>query len=229
MIYLDKFLHFISADGHHYKVPSSTAVELGHFPPTLTVGGRPFAAYNQTQNLIVSRPLPLAYSSYDPINPTPIPTVYNLSNVGRRWGGYISISGNKGSVSVESITGSSFGLEDQGGTGVDDPYFGYKVYIEFYDRDFQLETTSDWIEWAYRDGDKLTHQLRQVHVTLSDSAQHVKIRYNCFQSSDVTDSGPHVDYTSDYINIYSGHNQITFNTQTVSSPSIYFIFSEQIS
>lgn len=226
MIYLDKFLHFISADGHHYKVPSSTSPIIGRpHLPVLTVGGRPFDTYDRYQNLSVSRPLPLAYPSYDPTISAPI--VYNLGNVGRRWLGHISISDNQGSVSVESIIDSSFGLEDQGMTSADDLYFGYKVYIEFYDEHFQLKTTSDWIEWAYRNGDKLTHQLRQVHVTLSDSARYVKIRYNCFQSSDVTDSGPHVDYTSDYINIYGG--SITSTSQTVSSPYIYFIFSEQIS
>ena len=114
-------------------------------------------------------------------------------------------------------------------TDADYPYFGYKVYIEFYDEHFRLKTTSDWIEWAYRDGDKLTHQLRKVYVTLEDRAQYVKIRYNCFQSSDVTDSGPHVDYTSDYIHISGGHNAITTGDTTVSAPRIYFIFSEQIS
>lgn len=107
-------------------------------------------------------------------------------------------------------------------TAVDYPCFGYKVYIEFYDEHFRLKTTSDWIEWAYRDGDKLTHQLRQVHVTLSDSAQYVKIRYNCFQSSDATDSGPHVDYASDYILIYTSLSITT-------TDKVYFIFSEQIS
>ena len=219
MIYLDKFLHFISADGHHYKVPSSTP--SSSLEPTLTVGGRPFAAYDPTHHLIASKPLPLAYFSHAPFSS--VPTVYNLSNVGRKWSGHISISGNYGSVSVKSTRASTFALEDQGIDEVDDPYFGYKACIEFYDQYFQLKTTSDWIEWAYRDGDKLTHQLRQVHVTLSDSARYVKIRYNCFQSSDVTDSGPHVDYTSDYINISSGNNSIPGNRD------IYFIFSEQIS
>ena len=195
--------------------------------PILTVGGRPFATYDQTQNLVVSRPLPLAYSLYDPLSSAP--RVYNLGNVGRNWIGHILISGKHGSVSVKSVVDSSFGLEDSGMTSADYPYFGYKVYIEFYDEHFQLKTTSDWIEWAYRNGDKLTHQLRQVHVTLSDSAQYVKIRYNCFQSSDVTDSGPHVDYTSDYINIYSSNNSITTGSQTVSGSHVYFIFSEQIS
>ena len=109
---------------------------------------------------------------------------------------------------------------------VDEPYFGYKVYIEFYDQYFQLKTTSDWREWAYRDRDKLTHQLRQVHVTLEDDAQYVKIRLSCFQSSDVTDSSPHVDYVSDYIYVSS---QITSFSPTVSGDYIHFIFSEQIS
>ena len=219
MIYLDKFLHFISADGHHYKVPSSISPLIRIPPlPILTVGGRPFAPYDRLQNLVISRPLPLAYSAYDP---SPSGNhVYNLSNVGRKWIGHISISGNLGSVSVESGTDSTFGLEDQGMTFDDYPYFGYKVYIEFYDQYFQLMTTSDWIEWAYRDGDRLTHQLREVYVTLSDRAEHVKIRYNCFQSSDVTDSGPHVDYTSDYIPTFTSIN---------TSNNIYFTFSEQIS
>ena len=221
MIYLDKFLHFISADGHHYKVPSSTPSRAHSLEPTLTVGGRPFAAYDPTQILIASIPLPLAYFSHAPSSS--VPTVYNLSNVGRRWFGHISISDNYGSVSVKSTEDSTFRLGDQGMAEVDDPYFGYKVCIEFYDQYFQLKTTSDWIEWAYRDGDKLTHQLRQVHVTLSALARYVKIRYNCFQSSDVTDSGPHVDYTSDYINISGGGDSITYNR------GIYFIFSEQIS
>lgn len=219
MIYLDKFLHFISADGHHYKVPSSIS-PLVRIPPLpiLTVGGRPFAPYDQFQNLHLSRPLPLAYSAYDP-SPSGN-CVYNLSNVRRKWLGHIYISGNLGSVSVESGTDSSFGLEEGGATSTDYPYFGYKVYIEFYDRYFQLMTTSDWIEWAYRDGDRLTHQLREVYVTLSDRAEHVKIRYNCFQSSDVTDSGPHVDYTSDYIDT---------SISLITSNNIYFTFSEQIS
>ena len=221
MIYLDKFLHFISADGHHYKVPSSIDPDLGTLVPTLTVGGRPFAIYSPSQILVVSRPLPLAYSSYDPH--THWPAVYNLSNVGRKWCGHIYISDNEGSVSVESEIDSYFGLGDAGMTAADYPYFGYKVYIEFYDQHFQLETTSDWIEWAYRDRDKLTHQLRQVHVTLRDYARYVKIRYNCFQSSDVTDSGPHVDYTSDYISIYGS---LTIEDTT---SRVYFIFSEQIS
>ena len=220
MIYLDKFLHFISADGHHYKVPSSIYPPgYGHFSqPILTVGGRPFAAYDHFQNLRISRPLPLAYSVYDP-SPSGN-RVYNLSNVVRKWLGSIFISGDLGSVSVESIIDSYFGLQEGGGTIADHPYFGYKVYIEFYDQYFQLMTTSDWIEWAYRDGDRLTHQLRKVYVTLSDRAEHVKIRYNCFQSSDVTDSGPHVDYTSDYIDtfLHIDHNK-----------DIYFTFSEQIS
>ena len=218
MIYLDKFLHFISADGHHYKVPSSISPLVRSSQPILTVGGRPFDPYDQSQNLRISRPLPLAYSVYDP-SPSGN-CVYNLSNVGRKWIGHISISGNLGSVSVQSIIDSTFGLEDQGMTSTDYPYFGYKVYIEFYDRYFQLMTTSDWIEWAYRDGDRLTHQLREVYVTLSDRAQYVKIRYNCFQSSDVTDSGPHVDYTSDYIDT---------SISLITSNNIYFTFSEQIS
>lgn len=217
MIYLDKFLHFISADGHHYKVPSSTSLNKGLLLPTLTVGGRPFATYDQAQNLVVSRPLPLAYLS----DKQGRPRVYNLSNVGRKWVGHITISGSSGSVSVESEIVSSFGLEDQGMTETDYPYFGYKVYIEFYDEHFRLKTTSDWIEWAYRDGDNLTHQLRRVRVTLSDSARYVKIRYNCFQSLDVTDSGPHVDYTSDYIPIHG--------SLSVTTDRVYFIFSEQIS
>lgn len=219
MIYLDKFLHFISADGHHYKVPSSIS-PLVRIPPLpiLTVGGRPFAAYDQHQILYLSRPLPLAYSVYDP-SPSGN-RVYNLSNVRRKWRGSISISDDLGSVSVRSTIDSSFGLEDGGATSIDYPYFGYKVYIEFYDQYFQLMTTSDWIEWAYRDGDRLTHQLREVYVTLSHIAHHVKIRYNCFQSSDVTDSGPHVDYTSDYIPI---------SISIVTNDNIYFTFSEQIS
>lgn len=220
MIYLDKFLHFISADGHHYKVPSSIPPPpvVGIPLPTLTVGGRPFATYDQFQNLNISRPLPLAYSAYDP-SPSGN-RVYNLSDVRRKWIGSISISGNQGSVSVESIIDSYFGLEDRGAIFPNYPYFGYKVYIEFYDQYFQLMTTSDWIEWAYRSGDRLTHQLREVYVTLSDIAQHVKIRYNCFQSSDVTDSGPHVDYTSDYIDTFTSIN---------TNNNIYFTFSEQIS
>lgn len=220
MIYLDKFLHFISADGHHYKVASSTLPLMGPSRPTLTVGGRPFATYDPTQNLVVSKPLPLAYSSYDPT--IPVPRVYNLSNVGRGWSGHISISDNSGSVSVKSIINSSFRLEDQGMSTVDYPYFGYKVYIEFYDGHFRLKTTSDWIEWAYRDRDELTHRLREVYVTLEGDARYVKIRYNCFQSSDVTDSGPHVDYTSDYISIYG-------SLSVTASNRVYFIFSEQIS
>lgn len=191
----------------------------------LTVGGRPFARYNPNLNSGALKPLPLAYFSHA----QGVPRVCNLSNVARSWGGHISISGNHGSVSVKSVINSYFGLGDQGMTDVSDPYFGYKVYIEFYDRYFQLKTTSDWIEWAYRDGDELTHQLRTVHVTLEDVAEYVKIRYNCFQSSDVTDNGPHVDYASDYIRIHSGHNSITSTTQIVSGSRIYFIFSEQIS
>ena len=229
MIYLDKFLHFISADGHHYKVPSSISPLIRPSQPILTVGGRPFATYDQSQNLVVSRPLPLAYSVYDP-SPFPSPPgnrVYNLSNVGRKWSGSISISGDLGSVSVESETDSTFDLEEQGMTSIDYPYFGYKVYIEFYDRYFQLVTTSDWIEWAYRDGDRLTHQLREVYVTLSDSTRYVKIRYNCFQSSDVTDSGPHVDYTSDYIDAFISID--TFTSININTNNIYFTFSEQIS
>lgn len=216
MIYLDKFLHFISADGHHYKVPSSSFdLSDSH----LMVEGRPFNFYDPTSHNRASKPLPLAcFSSNYGISGT-----HNLDNVARGWLGQISISGNQGSVSVESIIGSSFGKTDVGMTIADHPYFGYKVYIEFYDEYFQLKTTSDWIEWAYRDGNELTHQLRQVHVTLEDVAQYVKIRYNCFQSSDVTGSGPHVDYTSDYIRILDNLRLIT------SSDYIYFIFSEQIS
>ena len=176
-------------------------------------------AYDPTGSNYASKPLPLAYSS----SAHDFSRVYNLDNVARRWLGHISISDNEGSVSVESVIDSGFGKTDAGGTETDNPYFGYKVYIEFYDEDFQLKTTSDWIEWAYRDGDKLTHQLRAVNVTLEGVAQYVKIRYNCFQSSDVTDSGPHVDYASDYIRIYGGYNAIT------STKPIYFIFSEQIS
>lgn len=217
MIYLDKFLHFISADGHHYKVPSSSlSLNQGSLYPTLTVGGRPFACYDPLLNTPALKPLPLVYFSH--VRGTPC--VCNLSNVARSWRGHISISGEQGSVSVESVIGSVLAIDDTGGSIASDPYFGYKVYIEFYDRYFQLETTSDWIEWAYRDRDELTHQLRQVHVTLEDVAEYVKIRYNCFQSSDVTDSGPHVDYTSDYIDI---RDSIT------SFLPIYFIFSEQIS
>ena len=225
MIYLDKFLHFISADGHHYKVPSSTSSTIGDLNPTLTVGGRPFACYDPKLNNSALRPLPLVFSSHA----QGAPRVYNLSNVSRTWSGQVTISDNQGSVSVESVINSHFGMEETGMTTVDYPYFGYKVYIEFYDRYFQLETTSDWIERAYRDGDELTHQLRQVHVTLEGVAEYVKIRYNCFQSSDVTDSGPHVDYTSDYIRIYGGYNGIVESTQSVSADRIYFIFSERIS
>ena len=224
MIYLDKFLHFISADGHHYKVPSSFLSVMSVYPH-LMVEGRPFAAYEPTNHNNASKPLPLAYFS----SSLGISSVYNLDNVARRWVGHISISDNQGSVSVESVTDSIFAKTDAGGSEADDPYFGYKVYIEFYDEYFQLKTTSDWIEWAYRDGDKLTHELRTVNVTLEDRAQYVKIRYNCFQSSDVTDSGPHVDYTSDYIHIFGGYNAITSTSQTVSAPYIHFIFSEQIS
>lgn len=216
MIYLDKFLHFISADGHHYKVPSSDIAE--HLQPFLMVGGRPFATHDPAQILEASKPLPLACLSSE----DGYPQVYILSNVARRWMGRISISDNQGSVSVESERASYFGMSDTGMTTADYLYFGYKVYIEFYDEHFRLKTTSDWIEWAYRDWDELTHQLRQVHVTLSDSARYVKIRYNCFQSSDATDSGPHVDYASDYIRIY-GTLSIT------STSKVYFIFSEQIS
>ena len=225
MIYLDKFLHFISADGHHYKVASSTLPLTGVPQPTLMVGGRPFASYDQTQNLAVSRPLPLAHLSYG----QNILQVYNLSNVGRIWLGYINISGNRGSVSVESAIYSSFGLTGTGMTTTDYPYFGYKVYLEFYDEHFQLKTTSDWIEWAYRGGNELTYQLRQVYVTLEGVARYVKIRYNCFQSSDVTDNGPHVDYASDYIRIRDTSQTIASTSQTVSGDNIYFIFSEQIS
>ena len=189
------------------------------------VEGRPFAVYEPTSHNNASKPLPLAYFS----SSLGISLVYNLDNVARRWLGHISISDNQGSVSVESVVNSGFGKTDAGGTEVDYPYFGYKVYIEFYDEHFQLKTTSDWIEWTYRDGDKLTHELREVYVTLEGVAQYVKIRYNCFQSSDVTDSGPHVDYTSDYIHIFGGHNAIASFSQTVSAPYIYFIFSEQIS
>lgn len=225
MIYLDKFLHFISADGHHYKVPSSINPDIEFRNPTLTVGGRPFASYSRSQNLVVSRPLPLAWSSFylDSLY------TYKLSNVARRWIGQISISDNQGSVSVESIINSGFAIADTGISTESGPYFGYKVYIEFYDEHFQLKTTSDWIEWAYRDRDELTHQLRTIHVTLEGVAEYVKIRYNCFQSSDVTDNSPHVDYTSDYIRIYSGHNFIAAYSGTVSDPYIYFIFSERIS
>lgn len=219
MIYLDKFLHFISADGHHYKVPSSNGSALERLQPLLMVGGRPFATHDPVQNLEASKPLPLACISSD----AGYPRVYILSNVARRWRGSISISDNQGSVSVKSKEASNFGMSDTGMTSIDDLYFGYKVYIEFYDEHFRLKTTSDWIEWAYRDGDELTHQLRQVHVTLSDSAQYVKIRYNCFQSSDATDSGPHVDYASDYIRIYRTSQSID------STDKVYFIFSEQIS
>ena len=193
------------------------------------VEGRPFAVYEPTSHNNASKPLPLAYfsSAYG------ISSVYNLDNVARRWSGHISISDKQGSVSVGSTINSIFVKTDAGGSEADYPYFGYKVYIEFYDEYFQLKTTSDWIEWAYRDGDKLTHklthELRTVNVTLKGVAQYVKIRYNCFQSSDVTDSGPHVDYTSDYIHIFGGHNAIASFSQTVSAPYIYFIFSEQIS
>lgn len=225
MIYLDKFLHFISADGHHYKVPSSTNAVDNLLYPTLMVGGRPFAYYNPNLNSTALKPLPLVYFSHA----QGIPHVCNLSNVVRSWRGHISISDERGSVSVESAIDSVLAMDDTGMSTVSDPYFGYKVYIEFYDQHFQLETTSDWIEWAYRDGDKLTHRLRRVYVTLEGVAKYVKIRYNCFQSSDVTDNGPHVDYASDYIRIYSMHNSITSNTQTVSAGRIYFIFSERIS
>lgn len=226
MIYLDKFLHFISADGHHYKVPSSppSVYDSSSYPP-LTVGGRPFACYNPNLNTPALKPLPLAYFSHV----QGIPRVYNLSNVARSWRGHISITNNQGSVSVESIIDSAFVVDDTGASTESDPYFGYKVYIEFYDEHFRLKTTSDWIEWAYRDGNKLTHQLRTILVTLEGVAQYVKIRYNCFQSSDVTDSGPHVDYTSDYIRIHSGYTDITSASQTVSADRIRFIFSERIS
>ena len=223
MIYLDKFLHFISADGHHYKVPSSTWPVTRY--PHLRVEGRPFEAYDPTSHNLASKPLPLVYLS----SRYGTPRVCNLDNVARVWGGHISISDNQGSVSVESVTDSSFGKTDAGYTDADDPYFGYKVYIEFYDEYFQLKTISDWIEWAYRSRDELTHELRTVDVTLEGDAQYVKIRYSCFQSSDVTDSGPHVDYVSDYIHIYHGSQSITFSSQPVSSDRIRFIFSEQIS
>lgn len=217
MIYLDKFLHFISADGHHYKVPSSLfALSLTN--SHLMVEGRPFATYDPTSHNDASKPLPLAYS----LSQHGTPYVYNLDNVARRWLGHIDISGNQGSVSVKAVTDSNFGKTDAGMTDVDDPYFGYKVYIEFYDKHFQLKTISDWIEWAYRSQDNLTHELRTVDVTLEGVAQYVKIRYSCFQSSDVTDSSPHVDYASDYIRIY-GPRPIDSNNR------IYFIFSEQIS
>lgn len=219
MIYLDKFLHFISADGHHYKVPSSDGREMGHSQPFLKVGGRPFATHDPAQDLKASKPLPLACLSSD----AGYPRVYILSNVARSWTGRISISDNQGSVSVESERASYFGMSDTGMYIIDNLYFGYKVYIEFYDEHFRLKTTSDWIEWAYRDRDELTHRLRRVYVTLSDSARYVKIRYNCFQSSDATDSGPHVDYASDYIRIYSTPLSID------STSKVYFIFSEQIS
>lgn len=219
MIYLDKFLHFISADGHHYKVASSLSVPFSG-DPHLMVGG-PFAGHDPTSHNNASKPLPLAYLSSDIQGYL---RVYNLDNVARRWLGHISISGNQGSVSVRSVIASGFGLTDAGGTDVDYPYFGYKVYIEFYDEHFRLKTTSDWIEWAYRGGNNLTHKLRTVNVTLEGVAQYVKIRYNCFQSSDATDSGPHVDYASDYIRIIGVSQSIT-----TTSGRIYFIFSEQIS
>ena len=224
MIYLDKFLHFISADGHHYKVPSSSLFVMSSTYSALMVEGRPFVAYDPTSNSNVSKPLPLAYFSLE----HGAPRVYNLDNVVRRWGGIIDISGNRGSVSVSSGRESYFMDTAAGGMhSVDYPYFGYKVYIEFYDEYFQLKTISDWIEWAYRSQNnltqnELTHELRTVDVTLEGVAQYVKIRYNCFQSSDVTDSGPHVDYTSDYISIYN-------RSQSISGEGIYFIFSEQIS
>ena len=223
MIYLDKFLHFISADGHHYKVPSSLFT-LSLYPH-LMVEGRPFEAHDPTSHNSASKPLPLVYLS----SRFGISKVCNLDNVARRWHGLIDISDNRGSVSVESVVDSSFAKTDAGDTEVDYPYFGYKVYIEFYDEDFQLKTISDWIEWAYRSQDDLTHKLRTVDVTLEGVAQYVKIRYSCFQSSDVTDSGPHVDYVSDYIRIHHGSWSIDFNSQTVSDDRIRFIFSEQIS
>lgn len=223
MIYLDKFLHFISADGHHYKVPSSS-LSLSSRDPHLMVEGRPFEAYDPVSHNMASKPLPLAYSSSE----NGIPHVYNLDNVARSWSGHIIISGSQGSVSVKSVINSDFTKTDTTSEG-DDPYFGYKVYIEFYDEYFQLKTISDWIEWAYRSQNELTHELRTVDVTLEGVAHYVKIRYSCFQSSDVTDSGPHVDYVSDYINIYSGSWSINSISQTVSSDRIRFIFSEQIS
>lgn len=222
MIYLDKFLHFISADGHHYKVPSSLSLP---WHPHLTDEGRPFEIYDSIDHNRASKLLPLAcFSSAQGIF-----RVRNLSNVARVWLGQISISGNHGSVSVGSVTDSAFGMLDAGGTYGSSPYFGYKVYIEFYDEHFQLKTISDWIEWAYRSQNDLTHQLRTVNVTLEGDAQYVKIRYNCFQSSDVTDSSPHVDYASDYIRIYNVPQEITSSSQTASGDNIYFIFSEQIS
>ena len=227
MIYLDKFLHFISADGHHYKVPSSLLTGSS-LDPHLMVEGRPFAAYEPTSHNSASKPLPLVYLSSEYGIPH-VYNLYNLDNVARRWLGHIHISDNQGSVSVSSVVASSFAKTDAGGTEVDDPYFGYKVYIEFYGADFQLKTISDWIEWAYRSQDELTHELRTVDVTLEGVAQYVKIRYSCFQSSDVTDSGPHVDYVSDYICIYPGLWPIDFSSQTVSGDRIHFIFSEQIS
>ena len=223
MIYLDKFLHFISADGHHYKVPSSEFA-LSRYPH-LMVEGRPFEVYDPTDHNTASKPLPLAYLS----SAHGISRVYNLDNVARVWLGHISISDNQGSVSVGSVVNSDFGKTDAGFTEADHPYFGYKVYIEFYDKYFQLKTISDWIEWAYRSQNELTHELRTVDVTLEGVAQYVKIRYSCFQSPDVTDSGPHVDYVSDYIRIYSRSQSIDPSSPTVSSSGIYFIFSEQIS
>ena len=189
------------------------------------VEGRPFANYDPVSHNGASKPLPLAYLSHY----LGIPEVYNLDNVARRWIGHIGMSGNYGPVSVKSIIDSAFGMTNAGGTEVDYPYFGYKVYIEFYDEYFQLKTTSDWIEWAYRSQDNLTHENRTVNVTLEDIAQYVKIRYSCFQSSDVTDNGPHVDYVSDYIRIYGSYESITTGSQTASGGNIYFIFSEQIS
>lgn len=181
--------------------------------------------YDPTSHTAASKPLPLAYFS----DKQGHPQVYKLDNVARRWGGHIRISGNQGFVSVESVVDTSLGVPGAGGTDISDPYFGYKVYIEFYDEYFQLKTTSDWIEWAHRGGDKLTHELRTVNVTLEGDAQYVKIRLSCFQSSDVTDSGPHVDYTSDYIHIGPASQSITPTSQTVSGGNIHFIFSEQIS
>lgn len=226
MIYLDKFLHFISADGHHYKVPSSEFT-LSPNPP-LMVEGRPFETYVPASANSASKPLPLAYLSPRFGIPS-VYNLYNLDNVARRWLGRIHISDNQGSVSVKSVTDSGFAHTDAGDADVDYLYFGYKVYIEFYDANFQLKTISDWIEWAYRSQNELTHELRTVDVTLEGVAQYVKIRYSCFQSSDVTDSGPHVDYVSGYIYIYPGSQSIDSSSSAVSDNRIHFIFSEQIS
>lgn len=224
MIYLDKFLHFISADGHHYKVPSSFA--SSSLSPRLMVEGRPFQSYNPTSHNGASKPLPLVYFSSSPGG---LPCTCNLDNVARRWTGSILISGKQGPVSVESVDDTSFRMPGAGMTEANDPYFGYKVYIEFYDEYFQLKTISDWIEWAYQSQNGLTHRQRTVNVTLEGDAQYVKIRLSCFQSADVTDSGPHVDYASDYIRIIDVSQIIDSTSHTVSSEYIYFIFSEQIS